>query len=374
MSEDLMHGNVARSTNTKTHPQTAYVPSNNTSDPISSHLQIHIEKGTNAQPKQAVQSPEVILSGSIDHDNEIDSLWRRVCDLEYEKTVLSKENEIWKGRYEILEKSNAKIVNVHERSLNGMQHQLELVKVVAALEIEKSTRESLVEELLVQKRKLMTAEEKIKSNMVKLEEYQRNEKVLTHTILLSERRADIHTRQQTAELLQTYETLKAELEMEKSNAADESNQLRLQIEQLQAQIETYGQALEQSQQARQTLEQQCQSDQEEMSLTRERIRILETEAAVTRSKHEQLEKADSQLRTQLKQQSMKLNDSLVENKLLREENCELKTIADELMVLAEKQEEEKQRQKQLERNLSRSTSQPQNQQTLGKRQVRHSLG
>lgn len=231
----------------------------------------------------------------------------------------------------------------------------------------------MVKELLVQKRKLMSAEEKIKSSMMKLEEYHRNEKVLTHTILLSDRREEVHIRQRTTELIQTCDTLKADLETEKSNSAAEAQRCHLRIDELQAQVETYRQALDQCGQARATLEQQCQCAQDETNSIKQKIQMLETETAVARSKHEQLEKADSHLRTQLKQQSMELEHAMEENKLLRQENRELKTIADELMALAEKQEEEKQKQKQMEGNMHRMTALPHDQKTLGKRRTRHSL-
>lgn len=132
MCEDSMHANSSQKTSTEANSQPLNMPHNSQNNVSTLPMQ-KCSNDPDTKLEGRVQRTEGTRSESrrqIDLESECDSLRRRVCELEHAISILKGENEIWKGKYKILEKSNAKIVDLHERSLNGMQDRLELVKVV----------------------------------------------------------------------------------------------------------------------------------------------------------------------------------------------------------------------------------------------------
>ncbi|OQR89296.1 hypothetical protein ACHHYP_06363 [Achlya hypogyna] len=236
--------------------------------------------------------------------------------------------------------------------------------LMAALEVERTARETLANECLQLREKRLQLTRRIAVLEHQIVKYQQTETVLAQSISHFQHRVDAKEHQRAEDM----ERLKGEIgdatRAEIDNIKAEYQAVLSALTLVQSDVKKYQ---EENERLATELEEAKQNNVNDEALTeglRARVKQLETEKAVLQSKSEQLQKADASLRYRLNaaehrakdlqaevtslqtedslslkrrvdELEAKQQDLIMENAQLRETNVELEAIANSLMAMAE---------------------------------------
>ncbi|KAJ8514985.1 hypothetical protein ON010_g18614 [Phytophthora cinnamomi] len=221
-----------------------------------------------------------------------------------------------------------------------MREDLQLEKLLATLDVEKTTRQKLQEAFEKQQQALSLAQELVEKLDAQVANYQKTETVLAQSVAHLQHRFASKDQQRAAsvetvqrELVEQHEQEVAALREELGIAQSTEKLAQEQLQELQKELKALGSNAQQAVASKESV------------VTREhelqaKILQLETEKAVLHSKAEQVQKADAQLRSQVHAQSEEIATLRQEKEALQRDNKELGEIASDLMQMAEKQHAE----------------------------------
>ncbi|KAE9033241.1 hypothetical protein PR003_g8531 [Phytophthora rubi] len=273
-------------------------------------------------------------------DAELLAAKKELVERRYEVADRERERDKVQAQCEALQKRLDAVLQMHKQTLSGTREDLELEKLLAALDTEKATRQKLQQVLEMKQQALSLAQERVEKLDGQVTNYQKTETVLAQSVAHLQHRFASKDQQRAAsvenvqrELVEQHEQEVAALREELTIARGTEKMAQEQLQALQKELE----AMRDSQQQALASKESVATHEHELQA---KITQLETEKAVLQSKAEQVQKADAQLRSQLRSQSEEIATLRQEKEALQRDNKELGEIASDLMQMAEKQHAE----------------------------------
>ncbi|CAI5720908.1 hypothetical protein KXD40_005985 [Peronospora effusa] len=265
-------------------------------------------------------------------DAELLVVRKELVERRYEVADLKRERDAVVSQFKALQMRLDAVLLEHKQTLCGMREDQQLEKLLVTLDVEKAIRQKLQEAFEKQQQTLVLAQERVEKLDGQVARYQKTETVLAQSVAHLQHRFASKDEQRTAsvehvqrELIEQHEQEMAELRKKVAIAQGTEKMAQEQLQKLEKELKAL-------------------RDQESVVTHEHELQVkitqLETEKAVLRSKAEQVQKADAQLRSQLHAQSEEIACLQQEKEKLQRDNKELGEIASDLMQMAERQHSE----------------------------------
>ncbi|KAG7379629.1 hypothetical protein PHYPSEUDO_008312 [Phytophthora pseudosyringae] len=273
-------------------------------------------------------------------DAELLAAKKKLVERRYEVTDRERERDKAAAQCEALQRRLDAVLQEHKQTLAGMGADLQLEKLLATLDTERTTRQKLQEAFEKQQQALSLAQERVEKLDVQVANYQKTETVLAQSVAHLQHRFASKDQQRAAsvehvqrELVDQHEQEMAALREELAIVRGTETMAQEQLQKLQKELKTLRDSEQQALASRAnvvTHEHELQA----------KFTQLETEKAVLQSKVEQVQKADAQLRSQVHAHLDEIATLRQEKEALQRDNKELGEIASDLMQMAERKHAE----------------------------------
>ncbi|CAI5725903.1 unnamed protein product [Peronospora destructor] len=262
-------------------------------------------------------------------DAELLVVRKELVERRYEVSDLKRERDKVVSQFEAVQTRLDAVLLELKQTLCDKHEDQQLEKLLVMLDVEKAVRQKLQEAFEKQQQTLALAQERVEKLDVQIASYQKTETVLAQSVAHLQHRFASKDEQRAAsvehvqrELIEQHEQEMAELREKVAIAQGTEKMVQEQLQELEKELKAL-------------------RDKNNVEhLLQVKISQLETEKAVLQSKAEQVQKVDTQLRSQLHAQSEEIACLRQEKEKLQRDNKELGEIASDLMQMAQRQHSE----------------------------------